>query len=587
MDRLPGHHAPDVQLQRQRPRRWPVLSRTDWLLVIIGAIAAIASASYLVTDGFRRSSELTQAQRWETHSLRVLVTAEQTRSAIRNMQRGERGYLLTFNAVYLQPYLDGRREAQSRLERLGRLARDNRQQVATLSHLSALVSAIDTRLSLQIADEQAGRSARALSSVRTGDGERLIRAADQDIDAMVRLETRLLHQRRVALRNADVAAWQNRLALSVLGMGALAAILWLLLRALESGRAIEVERERAELAEELVSRDAQLAEQVEELNALYASAPIGLAFFSRDHRYLRVNEELARFNGLPVSEHIHRPIREIIGDHEKAVGKAVDLVFETGRTLRDLEFTAASPSEPELPRHWLTGFYPVKNDRGEVEAVGAWVIEISERKRAEEREALLAREVDHRAKNLLAVVQSVVQLTEATSAEELKAGIVGRIQALARAHSLLAESRWDGAQLDHLVREELAPYLSGANARASVEGPSLMLRPAAAQSLGIVLHELATNAVKYGALSNPTGRLQLHWRRTGDEIELRWSESGGPEVKPPTSSGFGSKIIRTSIERQLHGAIVQDWRPEGLECTIRISAREALGQAEPDQAASR
>ena len=134
-------------------------------------------------------------------------------------------------------------------------------------------------------------------------------------------------------------------------------------------------------------------------------------------------------------------------------------VFATGEAVRDLEVSGETPHRPGIIRHWLTGFYPVKGDQGEVQAVGAWVVEISERKAAEQREVLLAREVDHRANRLLAVVQSVVQLTRASEPEELKQGIVGRIQALARAHSLLAEARSDEAQLTDVVREELAPYL--------------------------------------------------------------------------------------------------------------------------------
>ena len=224
----------------------------------------------------------------------------------------------------------------------------------------------------------------------------------------------------------------------------------------------------------------------------------------------------------------------------------------------------------------MPGLYPCKNAEGGVDAVGAWVVEISERKRAEERETLLAREVDHRAKNLLAVVQSVVQLTHAHDTDELKAGIVGRIQSLARAHSLLADSRWDGAQLDDLVREELAPYLGEAASRVSIEGPQLLLRPAAAQSLAMVLHELATNAAKYGALASPKGRLQVKWARTKDRLELRWAERGVSGVKTPRTSGFGTKIMRASIERQLHGELAQEWKRDGLRCTIRVSPAEVL-----------
>lgn len=574
--------APDSPQQTRlsaRPK-WPRLSRSDWLLIIIGAIAGISTATFLVTNGFRRASELTQAQRWEAHTLNVIATAERTRSAIRNMQRGERGYLLTSNETYLKPYYEGRQQARSRLQELTHLVHDNREQVATLADLSAVVGKIDERLAAQISDQRAGRSAAALASVRTGLGERLIGAADANIDDMIQVENGLLQQRRRALSDANAAAAENRLALSVLGLAALCAVVWLLFRTMTARRAVDFERDRADLAEQLVRRDAQLAEQIEELNALYASAPIGLAFFSRDYRYLRINAELARIHGLPIEEHLSRPLREIVPINAGAIEPLIDQVFQTGEPIRNFEVGGETPLLPGVTRHWLTGFYPVKNEAGDVDAVGAWVIEISDRKRAEEREALLAREVDHRAKNLLAVVQSVVQLTHASNPEELKAGVIGRIQALARAHSLLADSRWDGALLGELVREELAPYLDGTDTRVKLDGPALLLRPAAAQSLAMVLHELATNAVKYGALSTPQGHLEVRWSRDANNIDLNWTEDGGPPTTAPTTSGFGSKIMRASIERQLHGRLEQAWRPGGLQCTIRISPREALGAAE-------
>jgi two-component sensor histidine kinase len=229
---------------------------------------------------------------------------------------------------------------------------------------------------------------------------------------------------------------------------------------------------------------------------------------------------------------------------------------------------------------FLSNKVPLYSDGGAPFGILGISRDITERKRDEEREKLLAREVDHRAKNLLAVVQSVVQLTQASDAEELKAGIIGRIQALARAHTLLADARWDGAQLGDLVREELAPYLDNAADRVTVNGPALLLRPAAAQSLAMVLHELATNAVKYGALSSPTGMLDVEWTRTPDLLQLNWAERGGPSVKQPGENGFGTKIIRASIERQLHGELVQDWNGAGLTCTIRIKVGEALAASE-------
>jgi PAS domain S-box-containing protein len=330
--------------------------------------------------------------------------------------------------------------------------------------------------------------------------------------------------------------------------------------------------------ESLHRTQAALQLRTAELESLYDSAPIGLAFFSRDYRYLRINPELARANGQSVERHIGRTVSEVVPEAAPSVEPVIDRIFEGGEPLRDVEISAESPAAPGTVRHWLTGFYPVLSDRGEVDAVGAWVVDITERKAAQERELLLAREVDHRAKNLLAVVQSIVQLTPGEDGPTLKASVIGRIQALARAHSLLSDARWNGVDLGQLIDEELAPYASNSGDRVQRGGPRIMLRPAAAQSLALVLHELATNAAKYGSLSADRGTLRIAWSRGGGEdsgmVEILWSEHGGPAVEEPNKVGFGSNIIRTSVERQLRGRVSKDWRPEGLVCRLRIPAVE-------------
>ncbi|HEX6219351.1 MAG TPA: PAS domain S-box protein [Sphingomicrobium sp.] len=202
--------------------------------------------------------------------------------------------------------------------------------------------------------------------------------------------------------------------------------------------------------------------------------------------------------------------------------------------------------------------------------------QVAELKVAQQREHLLAREVDHRAKNLLAVVQSVVQLSRAGSVEELKDGLTGRIQALARAHSLLADSRWEGVELTQLAQEELAPFMEGDTKRIHWAGPPVLLRPSAAQSLALVLHELITNAAKYGALSKPGGSLELDWRIDDATLILDWVEAGGGKVDPPAETGFGSRLISTSIDRQLRGRVDRQWTDDGLHCTLRIPAEHAV-----------
>lgn len=334
--------------------------------------------------------------------------------------------------------------------------------------------------------------------------------------------------------------------------------------------------------ESLHQAQAALQLRTAELESLYGSAPIGLAFFTRDHRYVRVNQELARINGMAVEDHLGRTIRELMPANADTLEPIVDQVFATGESRR-LEYSGETRSAPGVVRHWLAGFYPVEGSGEAVESVGAWIVEISEQKAAEQRELLLAREVDHRAKNLLAVVQSIVQLTPVVDGPVLKRSIVGRIQALARAHSLLSDARWKGVALDELVRDELAPFGSPDGGRLSFDGPRLLLRPAAAQSLGLVIHELATNAAKYGALSNDSGKVSVQWRRETEEDDallIEWLESGAPEPNQPDLAGFGSQIIRASVERQLRGKLVRQWTAGGLHCTIRIPAAEVVRGAD-------
>jgi two-component sensor histidine kinase/DNA-binding response OmpR family regulator len=219
---------------------------------------------------------------------------------------------------------------------------------------------------------------------------------------------------------------------------------------------------------------------------------------------------------------------------------------------------------------------------GKVARVSGVTMDITERKEAEERQALLAREVDHRAKNAMAIVQSIVKLTKATNISEYVNVVEGRIKALSRVHAILSDARWQGAELTRLVDEEIAPYRSGSSARIRVDGPKLLLEPTTAQTLALALHELATNGAKYGALSQASGTLELSWRVEPGTIVLNWREAGGPRVQPPSKSGFGTRIVVNSIERQLGGKALFEWRSEGLFCVLHVPRNEAgNAQAKP------
>jgi two-component sensor histidine kinase/DNA-binding response OmpR family regulator len=220
---------------------------------------------------------------------------------------------------------------------------------------------------------------------------------------------------------------------------------------------------------------------------------------------------------------------------------------------------------------WCTGTAAASFDEsGRLIWLSGVTADITERKRAEEGQILLAEEVDHRARNVVAVVQSIMRLTRADSIDDYIAALDGRIGALSTAHRLLAGSRWEGADLNRLVEEEFAPYRAAGNERVVASGPVVLLPPATAQTIALALHELATNAAKYGALSTDPGRVQLTWRTEPGKLELVWAESGGPEITPPNRRGYGSRAIVAGIERQLGGLVSFDWQASGLRCTLCV-----------------
>jgi PAS domain S-box-containing protein len=220
---------------------------------------------------------------------------------------------------------------------------------------------------------------------------------------------------------------------------------------------------------------------------------------------------------------------------------------------------------------WCTGTAAaIFDERGRLIWLSGVTADITDRKRAEERQILLAEEVDHRARNVVAVVQSIMRLTRADSIDEYIGALDGRIGALSNAHRLLASSRWEGANLDRLVQEEFAPYRAEAHERVSAHGPVALLPPATAQTIALALHELVTNAAKYGALSTDAGRVALTWRTEPGKLELVWTESGGPQISPPTRRGYGSRAIIAGIERQLGGLVQFDWQANGLCCTLSV-----------------
>jgi two-component sensor histidine kinase len=234
---------------------------------------------------------------------------------------------------------------------------------------------------------------------------------------------------------------------------------------------------------------------------------------------------------------------------------------------------------PEGRESWLE-----ETAKAEFDASGRYVLlkgltrDISERKRSDERLRQLVHELDHRVKNVLASVATVAQRTGAGSAtlDEFLRSFEGRIQAMANAHALLSRSRWRGASLADLVNKELAPWVGAGST--CVNGPDVLLSPEATQPLSIVLHELVTNASKYGALRTPEGRISVCWRlqRGGDPpaaLLLDWIESHGPPVDAQVQAGYGTRAIRNLIPYEIGGTVDLVFDVKGVRCRIEVPSK--------------
>jgi PAS domain S-box-containing protein len=241
-------------------------------------------------------------------------------------------------------------------------------------------------------------------------------------------------------------------------------------------------------------------------------------------------------------------------------------------------------------RHYLLSAGPLHDAREQVVGCMVMLTDITARKRAEEHQQVLLAELSHRVKNTLASVRSIARQTlqHAPSIEAFQGAFEGRLKALARAHGLLTQSGWSEAELGNLIRETVLPYLAARAESVSLSGPATHLTPRQVVTMMLVMHELAVNAAKYGALSQENGRVAIGWsidrQSSGRILRLRWTERGGPPVRAPERMGFGTALIERSIAHELDGHTSLEYRPEGLVCELhfplRGAAADPLRQAE-------
>jgi PAS domain S-box-containing protein len=340
------------------------------------------------------------------------------------------------------------------------------------------------------------------------------------------------------------------------------------------------ERRRAE--EELRASEARLS-------ALANNAPTCMFYQTShspdyyDRRVLYVSKTCERLTGVPAEEAQANPnllYSLVLPEHrERMLARRLETIHDLTECEEEFEMWHAGTGETRWHRIITT---PRRLDGGGIVWDGIQ-IDITDHKRSEEHLMLLINELNHRVKNTLATVQSLASQSfrglKAQGVQDLPgayATFEARLFALARGHDILTRENWEGAGLDEIVTQAFAPYrdVSEDCSRIRINGPDLRVAPSMALSLSMALHELCTNAVKYGALGAPEGQVHVSWSTlvaaSGPRLVMWWKEVGGPPVSPPLRKGFGSRLIQDGLARELNGEVRLDYQPEGVICTIDV-----------------
>jgi PAS domain S-box-containing protein len=336
---------------------------------------------------------------------------------------------------------------------------------------------------------------------------------------------------------------------------------------LSDGTVIEVNRDVTE-RKQIEADLRQTEQQLRFLASIVQSSDDAIVSKNLDGIITSWNKGAERIFGYTAEEAVGRPITVIIPQDRQDEERTILTRIRRGERTEHFE-TVRQHKRGSLIWVSLT-ISPVKNAEGKIVGASKIARDITEQKRTSDQIATLAREAEHRSKNLLANVQAMVNLSQADAVADLKKAIGGRIHALANVHSLFVATRWIGAELSTIAGHELAPYSTSGDKRVRIDGPQVLLEPDAAQAVAVTLHELATNAAKYGALSTATGHVDLKWSHEANgRLNLRWIETGGPTVESPTRRGFGGRVIQQMIA-QLKGESRFDWYAEGLVCEIKL-----------------
>lgn len=332
----------------------------------------------------------------------------------------------------------------------------------------------------------------------------------------------------------------------------------------------DMRRLEAQLEHEIdISRQRQ-----REIDELYDITPQAMGLIAPDMTYLRVNQRLARINGLLVEDHLGKRIDEVVPDIGEQVTAPVRQVLKTGNRIESLRIEGRTALRPTEDRIWETDWYPVRNAQRVIIGVGVNVRDVTEQVETGKELRRVMQELHHRVQNMLANVSALVSRAarQATTDRHVFEALMSRVRALSATHSLLTEANWSSVPLMNLLEPELTAVY-GAE-RVTLTGRRIEVGARAALALGLAIHELATNAAKYGAFSQPGGHVDLSWERRDDGLRDRyifnWVETGGPPSAAPNHKGYGTQLISSTIEGSLEGLLTMEWAQTGLTCRFEL-----------------
>ncbi len=552
-----------AQLPRTRGNRFVLIAVASGFAML--ALACLV-ATYLAWRNVQISDSLAQALRFHRATRAV-------QEALLAAEAGQRGFLLSGDPVQLQPYRAAQAQIPALLEQLDSFIAQAPARQAAAQELATLAQRKLEYLAGTVRLFEEGQEVAA--RLRTGEGRRLSEMAANAAGVLLAASESDVVHATAAHRRLSIL-----LVLSiVLCLACAAGLAVLLLRDIRrqlrqlAGREARLHRLSATLDQRVAQRTRALTEA--KLRFEVALGATGVTVATQDRQLVFTWISKGEF-GMAPEDIAGRTDEQLNPDPSMAAVVAAKRgVLDSGQPTRREVRVMHDGAE-----RWLDlSVQPTMEESGEVTGVITAAIDVTPYKEQETRIRLLMREVTHRSLNLLAVIEAIMRQTAANAAsmEDFEARFSARLQSLAGSHDLLVQEDWAGASLRALVRSQLGHFSDFSDSQVQIEGPPLHIKPDAAQHIGMALHELATNAARYGALSVPDGKVTIGWKlgagaAGGPVCQLTWEESGGPPVAPPSRRGFGRLVIERTVARAVQGEVKADYQPEGLRWSLTFPA---------------